>query len=163
MIIIHDVFDFFFSKAINLAYEEFVLNVGDFDERIFLGKDAALEMGTPMKNAPVSNAADLSERMQATRNLRPHFDLVDIQLYLLYICFSHVIIKIDYVKGLINLLSINHDKQNVLHTDCSTPIIKSPPTMWWRLIILVLSIVVTINFIIIQQFEVSPLHSSILI
>ena len=63
------------SKAVTHAYEEYVLNVGDFDERIFLGKDAAVEMGTPVK-AGLSTIGELSERMQATRNLRQHFEEV---------------------------------------------------------------------------------------
>ena len=42
--------------------------------------------------------------------------------------------------------------------------IKSPPTMWWRLIVLVLSIFVMLIIIIIQQFEdVNALQSPIFI
>ena len=42
--------------------------------------------------------------------------------------------------------------------------IKSPPTMWWRLIVLVLSLFVMIIIIIIQQFEdVNALQSPIFI
>ena len=39
-----------FSKAINNQYEIFVLSVGDFDERIFLGEEANVEIGTPAKS-----------------------------------------------------------------------------------------------------------------
>ncbi|XP_075880767.1 retinoblastoma-like protein 1 [Nelusetta ayraudi] len=40
------------NKAVNREYEEFVLTVGDFDERVFLGADADEEIGTPKKTVP---------------------------------------------------------------------------------------------------------------
>ena len=58
-------------KVINNLYEEYVLGVGDFDERIFLGEDAQDEIGTPGGQ----NASDLSEQM-AKRCLKQHFDEV---------------------------------------------------------------------------------------
>ena len=47
-----------FRKEINRVYEEYVLTVGDFDERIFLGEDADLEIGTPAKVGPGPSICD---------------------------------------------------------------------------------------------------------
>ncbi|XP_074644237.1 retinoblastoma-like protein 1 [Tubulanus polymorphus] len=61
------------SKSINLQYEEYVLTVGDFDERIFLGDDAAIELGTPAKS---QNSGDIRRSIQhhmdtQTKSLTP--------------------------------------------------------------------------------------------
>ena len=58
-------------KAINNAYEEYVLSVGDFDERIFLGEDAEEEIGTPGGQ----RVANLSDEMQR-RSLKQHVEEV---------------------------------------------------------------------------------------
>ena len=60
------------SKVMNNRYEEYVLSVGDFDERIFLGEDAEDEIGTPGKAS-----ADLAEEMEMKKkSLKDHFDEV---------------------------------------------------------------------------------------
>ncbi|KAJ8302946.1 hypothetical protein KUTeg_019342 [Tegillarca granosa] len=61
------------SKAINNEYEEYVLSVGDFDERIFLGEDAEEEIGTPAKSREAASG-ELSEKMQAKSCLQQHFE-----------------------------------------------------------------------------------------
>ncbi|XP_078093101.1 retinoblastoma-like protein 1 isoform X2 [Mustelus asterias] len=62
------------NKAINKEYEEYVLTVGDFDERIFLGEDADEEIGTPRKSTTGIPVGKLSARMQVECNLQQHFE-----------------------------------------------------------------------------------------
>ncbi|CAH3171006.1 unnamed protein product [Porites lobata] len=59
-------------KSVNKEYEEYVLSVGDFDERIFLDDEAHLEIGTPAKNDSFTEV-DGQQRMGLRRNLQEHF------------------------------------------------------------------------------------------
>ena len=62
------------SKAINNAYETYVLGVGDFDERIFLEEDANAEIGTPAKSS-TSDQGTLTERITVKKDLRHSFEV----------------------------------------------------------------------------------------
>ncbi|XP_036386946.1 retinoblastoma-like protein 1 [Megalops cyprinoides] len=62
------------NKAVNREYEEYVLTVGDFDERVFLGADADEEIGTPRKAVTEPPEGQLSARMQVECNLQQHFE-----------------------------------------------------------------------------------------
>nr|XP_033798787.1 retinoblastoma-like protein 2 [Geotrypetes seraphini] len=61
-------------KAINKAYEEYILSVGNLDERIFLGDDADEEIGTLTKCLSNVSAMDTAERVQVRYSLQQHYD-----------------------------------------------------------------------------------------
>ena len=55
--------------SINKEYDQHVLNIGDFDERIFLNDNAHEELGTPQ-----TSASELSERMLLKQGLKQHIE-----------------------------------------------------------------------------------------
>lgn len=72
------------SKAVNREYEEFVLTVGDFDERVFLGADADEEIGTPKKTVPGALDCPGSAQKQLQQHVEKvctHYNIRDRQLF----------------------------------------------------------------------------------
>ncbi|XP_066875361.1 retinoblastoma-like protein 2 isoform X2 [Kogia breviceps] len=61
-------------KAINKAYEEYILSVGNLDERIFLGEDAEEEIGTLSRCLNTGSGTETAERVQMKNILQQHFD-----------------------------------------------------------------------------------------
>ncbi|XP_072773231.1 retinoblastoma-like protein 1 isoform X3 [Taeniopygia guttata] len=61
------------SKTLNKEYEEYVLTVGDFDERVFLGADAEEEIGTRKFPADVPGEKTAA-RTHMECHLQQHFE-----------------------------------------------------------------------------------------
>ncbi|NWI24581.1 RBL1 protein, partial [Sula dactylatra] len=62
------------NKALNKEYEEYVLTVGDFDERVFLGADAEEEIGTPRKFPADMPVGKTAARAHVECHLQQHFE-----------------------------------------------------------------------------------------
>ena len=63
-------------KSIRKEYEAYVLNIGEYDERVFLEEQATLQIGTPTKVNVVTHHrdVDLAEKLVvARRNLTEQF------------------------------------------------------------------------------------------
>uniref|UniRef100_A0A3Q3WKP7 Retinoblastoma-like protein 1 n=1 Tax=Mola mola TaxID=94237 RepID=A0A3Q3WKP7_MOLML len=58
------------NKAVNREYEEYVLTVGDFDERVFLGADADEEIGTPRKVVQEASASQTNAQNQLQQHVK---------------------------------------------------------------------------------------------
>lgn len=65
------------SKALNRQYEEYVLTVGDFDERIFLDADADEEIGTPRKSLCWPAGIGTGQATSAQAQLQHHVEKVN--------------------------------------------------------------------------------------
>lgn len=63
-------------KAINKAYEEYVLTVGNLDERVFLGEDAEEEMGALSRSLGAGPGTEPAERVPMKTILQQHLDKV---------------------------------------------------------------------------------------
>ncbi|NXX32081.1 RBL1 protein, partial [Nicator chloris] len=61
------------SKALNKEYEEYVLTMGDFDERVFLGAEAEEEIGTRKFPADVPEEK-IAARAHMECHLQQHFE-----------------------------------------------------------------------------------------
>lgn len=61
-------------KAINKAYDEYVLTVGNLDERVFLGEDAEEEMGTLSRSLGAGPGAEPAEKVPMKNILQQHLD-----------------------------------------------------------------------------------------
>nr|ALB00261.1 retinoblastoma protein [Tigriopus japonicus] len=64
------------AKNVRKDYEAYILSIGEYDERVFLGEDANEEIGTPSKFSGhnVVDVSDVGEKLVARRNLNTQFE-----------------------------------------------------------------------------------------
>uniref|UniRef100_A0A2K6FR99 Retinoblastoma-like protein 1 n=1 Tax=Propithecus coquereli TaxID=379532 RepID=A0A2K6FR99_PROCO len=133
-----------YLKAVNKEYEEYVLTVGDFDERIFLGADAEEEIGTPRKFTGDTPLGKLTAQANVEYNLQQHFEKIaslgkDVPLVFCRSCIRNPVENImKIVKGIGETFCQHYtqstDEQPGSHIDFAVNRLKLAEILYYKIL-----------------------------